>query len=50
MHDVINKGGRGVPSVVNQDELKAIRGQFWVQVTIKADLIEGEIDFPDIIL
>ena len=50
VHGVIQKGGCGVPSAVNQEEINTRMVQACVQVKVKAAVIEGEPDSPNIVV
>ena len=44
------KGGCNVTSAMKKEEVKIIRGLDWVQVTVKAAVLEHEPECPNIVV
>ena len=49
VHGVTRKGMRGIPSCVKQEEIKSREGQLQVRGTVKAAVLVGDDDCPDLV-
>eukprot|EP00957_Ditylum_brightwellii_P118027 9001642-Ditylum_brightwellii.AAC.1 len=50
VYGVIWEGGRGLPDAVKQEEVTAKKGQTQVRGTVKAAVLEGDPDCPNIVV
>jgi hypothetical protein len=49
LHGVTRKGGRGIPSCILQDEVTNKKKQMAVRGTVKAAVLQGDPDCPDLV-
>ena len=49
VHDILRKGIRGIPAVVKQEEVNNRKKQIQVRGTVKAAVLQGDNECPDIV-